>query len=137
MFQALAQTQPLAIAREVENSITERTGGEKQLPGLLDGDDIRQTRRFRWLDQIQVRPRLVQHMGIEELQAIQIELDGTPGMSVEQIVEYLGPDPDKRHFNRGLSPNVEKVDDINASGVAIGDVSRLYMYRKYLANMSS
>jgi hypothetical protein len=35
-------------------------------------------------------PRLAQHLGVEELQAVQIELDGTPGMGSQKSGARVG-----------------------------------------------
>ena len=35
-------------------------------------------------------PGFAQHMEVEELQAIEIELDATPGMGVQEIGEVVG-----------------------------------------------
>ena len=42
-------------------------------------------------------------MGVEELQTVQIELDGTPGMGRQQVGEIIG----QLRFSERLDPMVE------------------------------
>ncbi len=41
----------------------------------------------RWLDQVNRHPGFFQHVLVEELEAIQVEFDGTPGVGAEQVGE--------------------------------------------------
>jgi hypothetical protein len=54
---------------------------------FLDGKDIGQALGLWWFDQLDVRPGLVQHMGVEELSPVEVELDRAPGMRIEQIAK--------------------------------------------------
>ena len=64
-------------------------GCGKQLPHLLDREDIRDFGCLGRLDQGDVFPGLVQYPGIEELQALEIELDRAPGMRVQEFREII------------------------------------------------
>ena len=86
---ALAETLPQTINGEKEYLVTERAGCQEQTPDFLNGNDVRQALGFRWFDQINMAPGLAQHMDIEEFKTMHIELDGTPGMRLQQIGEIL------------------------------------------------
>ena len=88
--QALAQAQTETVEREKEHLITEGAGRQKKLPSLVHRDDVRQTLGSGRLDQAGSGLRFMQHMGIIELEAVQIELDRTPGMRRLQIGEIIG-----------------------------------------------
>ncbi len=59
----------------------------KQPGRFLNRDDVGQPLGARWLDQVNRHPGFFQHMLVEELEAIQVEFDGTPGVGAEQIGE--------------------------------------------------
>lgn len=58
--------------------------------GLLYRDNIRQVPDLWRLDQADTSPRFMQYMGIEEFEAVQIELNGTPGVRLQQFREVIG-----------------------------------------------
>jgi len=89
---ALAKAQAHAVAGKEEDLVAQDPGRGKQLPHLLDGENIRDSGCLGRLDQGDVLPRFAQHLGVEELQAVEVELDRTPGMRVQkfrEIVEQL------------------------------------------------
>ncbi len=85
----LTETQPHAVDGEVEDPLAESLSGGEQPCGLFDGNDIGQALGLGWLDQIDIDPRFVEHMGIEELEPVEIELDRTPGVGRKQIGEIV------------------------------------------------
>ncbi len=87
--QPLAEAQAEAVERKEKDSITAHPGGEQKFTNLLDSDDIRQALRLRCFDQIQIDPRLVQHMDVEELQTVEVEFGRRPMMSVQQVGEIV------------------------------------------------
>ena len=87
--QPFAQAQSQAVEREEEHPVTHHAGGGKQPPGLGDGDDVGQPLALRGLDQAGRYPRLAQHMGVVELQPIQVELDRTPRVRRHQFGEVV------------------------------------------------
>jgi len=87
---AKAQAQAQAVDGEIEDAVTKRQGRHEQSIGFIDSDDIRQALCLRRLDQVDVLPGLMQHVDVVELQPVQIELDGAPGVSIKQIGEVVG-----------------------------------------------
>ena len=85
--QPLAQAQAKTVGGEEEHPIAQHPRGREHPLGLSNGHDIGQTLRLGRLNQVHVRPGLLQHMGVKELQAIQIEPDRAPGMRLQQIGE--------------------------------------------------
>jgi hypothetical protein len=83
--QPLAQAQTQAVEGEEEHAIAEDLRRLKQTLGLRDRDDVRQALRPRWLDQIDRHPRPVEHVGVVELQPVEIELHRAPGVRGQQI----------------------------------------------------
>jgi len=81
--QAFTQAQAKAVDGEIEDPVTDCQGRHEQPLGFFDGDDIRQALGLWWLDETNVLPGLMQHMGVVEFQAVKIELDGAPGVRVE------------------------------------------------------
>jgi len=66
-------------------------GHREQALDLIACDPIGQTLGLRGLDKIGLFPGLVEFLDIEELQAIQIELDGAPGLGLEPLDETIDP----------------------------------------------
>ena len=77
--------------------------------------DIRQTLDLGRFDQVRGDPRLARHIGVEELQAVQIELDGAPGMRRQQIAELVG----QLRLGERIDP-VVKVVAGPANGAGVG-----------------
>ena len=114
--QALAETEAQAIDGEVENPVTERVRCQKQTLGFLNGDDIRQTLSPWRFDQIQRRPGLVQNVGVEEFERVQVEFNGAPGMGLQQIGEIL----EQLRFGQSMDLIIEILAEApNATGVSL------------------
>ena len=88
--QPLAKAQTQAVQGEVEHPIAQRAGRGKQALCFVDRDDVGQSLRLRRLDQIGHRPRLAQHVGGVELQAVEVELHSAPRVGLDQVAEILG-----------------------------------------------
>jgi len=71
--QPLAEAKTQAVEGEQEHPVAHHLGGLEQSPRLRHGEDVRQTLGFGRLDQVRGHPRLAQHRGIEELQAVQVQ----------------------------------------------------------------
>ena len=72
---AFAKAQAHAVAGEEEDFVAQDLGCGKQLPHLFGGQDIGDSGCFGRLDQGDIFPGFVQYPGVEELQAIEVELD--------------------------------------------------------------
>ncbi len=80
------------VAPQARQMITVASGCCKQLPHLPDREDVGDSECLGRLGQGDIFPGLVQYPGIEELQAVEVELDRAPGMCVQEfrkIVEQL------------------------------------------------
>jgi len=66
--QTFTEAQAQTVSGEVEDPVAQRVRGLEHAPGLFNGEDVGQALRLRRLDQVQVHPGLLQHMGVEELQ---------------------------------------------------------------------
>ena len=69
--QPLAQAQTEAIEGEVEDSVAEHPGGQKQALRFVDRDDVRQTLRLRRFDQVWHGPGFLEHVQGEEFEAVE------------------------------------------------------------------
>jgi hypothetical protein len=87
--QAFTEAQAQTIERKKEHPVTEGMSHREQLSGFRNGHDIRQALSFWRFDQIQRRPGLVQNVGVEEFERVQVEFNGAPGMGLQQIGEIL------------------------------------------------
>ncbi len=87
---ALAQAQPEAVEGEKEDAVAQDASGSEQVLCLIDCDDVGQALCLGRLDQIGHGPRPAQHVGDVELVAIEIELDGAPGVRLDQLAEVAG-----------------------------------------------
>jgi len=85
--QAFAESQAETIDGEIEDPVAQLVRRLKQPSRFLNGDDVRQPFGTRGLDQINRHPGFFQHMLVEEFEALQIELDGTPGVGAEPVGE--------------------------------------------------
>jgi hypothetical protein len=83
--QPLAEAQAQAVDGKVEDPIAELLGSLEDSANLLDSDDVGQALSLGWLDQIDIDPRLVEYVGVVELETVEIELDRAPGVGREQI----------------------------------------------------
>jgi hypothetical protein len=86
----LAEAQAQAVDGKVENTIAELFGGLEDSASLLDGNDIGQALGLGWLDQIDIDPGVTEHMGVVELEPVEIELDRAPRVGREQIRKIIG-----------------------------------------------
>ncbi len=75
----LTQTQAQAIEGKEEHTVAQLMRRKKQLVHLFGRQNIRNFSASRRLDHGNVKPGFSQHMGIEKLQAIQIQFHCTPG----------------------------------------------------------
>lgn len=67
--------------------VNEHAGGGNDLLDFADGDEVGQALALGRLDQAGGDPGLLQSMGVEKLEAIQVELDGTPGVRGDEVGE--------------------------------------------------
>ena len=86
---AFAKAQAHAVAGKEEDLIAQDPGCGKQLPHLLDGENIRNSGCLGRFDQRDILPRLVQYPGVEEFQAVEVELDRAPGVRVQDLREII------------------------------------------------
>ena len=86
---AFTKPQPHAVGGKEKDPVAHPVGCGKEFAQLLDGQDIRDPGNLWWFDQRNIRPGLVEYPGIKKLQAIQIELDCTPGMAFQEFVEII------------------------------------------------
>ena len=59
---------------------------------FINGDNIRQSYRTWWFDQLDMTPGFVEYVLVEEFQTIQVQLDGTPGqplLETEEVIDQL------------------------------------------------
>jgi hypothetical protein len=114
--QALAEAQTQAVDGEKENPVTEHMGGQEKLLSLFHANNIRQALDLGRLDQIGGYPGFAQHMGIIELEAVQIELDRAPGMRCQQIGKIIG----QLRFGQVIDLFIEILTDTpNGTGVSL------------------
>lgn len=86
---AFAKAQAHAVAGEEEDLVAQDPGCGKQMPHLLDGEDIGNSGCLGRFDQGDILPRLVQYPGIEEFQPVEVELDRAPGVRVQEFREII------------------------------------------------
>lgn len=114
--QALAQAQAEAVEGEEQDAVAGDAGGGEEALSLGNGDDVGQALSARRLDQTGGDPGLVQDVGVVELEAIQIELHGTPGVGADQFGEVVG----ELLLGEGVDVPVEALADApDGAGVGI------------------
>ena len=86
---SFAKAQPHAVGGKEKDFVAQPVGCGKQPVHLLNGQNIRDLGCLWRFDQGDVLPGFVQNPGVKELQAIQIELDRTPGMALQKFVEII------------------------------------------------
>lgn len=88
--QPLTQPEPEAVDGEVEHPVTQGARGTEQPLRFLHRHDVGQALGFGWLDQIGHHPGLLQDVRGVELEPVEIEFDGAPGVGSDQVAEVLG-----------------------------------------------
>jgi hypothetical protein len=113
--QSVPESQAETIDGEIEDPIAQFVGRPEQASRFLNGDDVRQPRGVRRLDQADHHPGLFQHVLVKELKAVQVEFDSASGVSAEQIGEIIG----QLHFGQVMELMAEIVAD-TADGARVG-----------------
>jgi hypothetical protein len=88
--QPLTQPEPEAVDGEVKHPVTQGARGTEQPLRLLHRHDVGQALGFGWLDQIGHHPGFLQDVRGVELEPVEIEFDGAPGVGSDQVAEVLG-----------------------------------------------
>ncbi len=88
--QPFSEAQAHAVEDEEEYPVAENAGGAKDAPRFFDGDDVGQALNLGRFDQARCHPGFAQDVLVVELEAVQVELDGTPGVRGEQLGEEVG-----------------------------------------------
>jgi hypothetical protein len=112
--QTFTEAQAEAVGGEVEDPVAQRARGLEHILGLVHRENIGQALRLRRFDQVHMQPGLVQDVGVEELQPIQIELDRAPGMRVEPT----------RNSSRPHVAEVSSFDESSVDAACVGLVWR-------------
>ena len=81
--QPFSQAQAHAVEDEEEHPVAEDAGGLDDALHLADADNVGQALYFGRFDKPRRHPRFAQHMLGVELETVQVELDGTPGVRGE------------------------------------------------------
>ena len=102
-------------ARETALLVAQHAGGSDDLLDFADRDNIGQTLALGRLDQAEGHPRFLQNMGVVELQTVQVEFDGGPGVGADEVGEVVG----KLGFGDGVNPVIEVGAD-PAHGARVG-----------------
>ena len=105
--QALAKAQAQAVQHKIKHPVAQGAGGSKQGLRLCDGDDIGQASRLGWLDKMGHAPGFAQHMQGVELQTVEVEFDGAPGVRGYEVAEVVG----ELRFRQGINVMGEVVTD--------------------------
>ena len=113
--QPFAQPQAQAVEGEVEHPIAEHAGGSQQTLHFGHRDDVRQALALGRLDDAGRPPGFLQDVLGVELQAIQVELDGAPGVGAEEFGEVVG----QLRFAQGVDAVIEVRADA-ADGARVG-----------------
>ena len=71
--QPFSQTEAETVEREEKDAVTEYPCRPENPLGLLDGDDVRQALRPRWLNQSRRHPGLLQHVLVVKLEPVKIK----------------------------------------------------------------
>jgi excisionase family DNA binding protein len=85
--QGLPQPQPHGVGSQQEHAVAQVTGRPDQSLDLGDAENIRKLTDPRCLDDLDPLPLALQHVLPEELQTIAVDLDGAPGMRLEELGE--------------------------------------------------
>ena len=85
--QPFAQTQAEAVEGEEEHAVAQHACGSDDLLDFADRDNIGQTLALGRLDHARGHPRFFQNMGVVELQPVQVEFDGGPGVRADEVGE--------------------------------------------------
>lgn len=88
--QPFAQAQAQTVQGEIEHPIAQRAGRSKEALGFVDRDNVGQPLCLGRLDQMGHHPGLAQDVGGVKLEAIQVQLDGAPGVGLDQVAEVIG-----------------------------------------------
>src|SRR5450759_3276517 len=83
--QGLSEAQAHRIGCQQKDPVAQLACRTDQLFNLRDGENIRQRMYFRDFDHLYPLPVAFKHMLPEKLQTITINLDGTPGMGLNQL----------------------------------------------------
>ncbi len=86
---AFAKAQAHAVAGKEEDLVAQDPGCGKQMPDLLDGEDVRDSGCLGRFDQGNILPGLVQNPGVEEFQAVEVKLDRAPGVRFQEFREII------------------------------------------------
>lgn len=100
---SFAQTQAEAVEGEEEHAVTEHVGGSDDLLDFGHRNDVWQALALGRFDQAGGYPGLLQDMGVVELQAIQVEFDGGPGVRADEVGEVVG----ELRFGEGVDLVIE------------------------------
>ena len=74
----LAESEPHAVGGKEENPVVNDPGRGKQLIDLVNRENVGDSPDLWLSDERNMLPCLLQNMGVEELQAIEIKLDRIP-----------------------------------------------------------
>jgi len=88
-FDTLSKAQPHAVGSKEKDPVAQPVGCATQSVELLNRQDVGDPGSLRRFDQGDLFPGFVQYPGVKELQAIEIEFDGTPRMVIQQVMEIL------------------------------------------------
>jgi len=88
--QPLAEAKAQAVEGEQEHPVAHHLRDLEQPLRLRHDEDVRQTLGPGRLDQVRGHPRLAQHRGVEELQAVQVQFDRAPRVRGQQVHEAVG-----------------------------------------------
>lgn len=86
---SLTEAKPKAVGSKEKDPVAQPVGKGDQSSQLLDRQDVGNPECPGWLDQGNVLPGSVEHQSVKKLQAIQIELDRTQGMTFQEFVEII------------------------------------------------
>jgi len=85
----LTKAQSHAVGSKEKDLVAQPVGCGKQPAHLFNRQDIRDPGSPWRFDERDVLPGLVKDPGVEELQAIQVKLDSTPGMFFQEFIEII------------------------------------------------
>ena len=85
--QGFAQAQAHRVGCQQKHPVAQFTRGADQLLDFTDGENIRQGAYLRGFDHLNPLPVAFEDVFEEKLQAITIDLDGAPGMGLDQASE--------------------------------------------------
>ena len=82
-----AQAQAHAVGDEPKGLVAMAGGAADEAGDFIAGQDIGQGTNAWWLDHVDPRERLAEHVLVEEADAVAVDLHRAPGMGVDQIRE--------------------------------------------------